>query len=112
MTKSEKIREYMRLAYAGGTYDSGIICRERAYAYRLVDGLQAGTIQRCPVTLLDAGCLVWDVWASDTAVIRALVDRKTAYLCNSASLDSLFHRGSTVSPWDVYVRDFGGVPIR
>lgn len=112
MTKSEKIREYMRLAYAGGAYDSGIICRERVYAYRLEDGLQAGAILRCPLTLLDAGCPIWEPWASDTAVIRALADRKTAYLCNSASLDSLFHRGGTVSPWGVYVRDYGGVPIR
>lgn len=112
MSKSDKIREYMRLAYAGGVYNAGNICRGRVYAYRLEDGLQAGTILRCPLTLLDAGCPIWESWASATAVIQALADRKTAYLCNSASLDSLFHRGGTLTPWDVYVRDFGGIVIR
>lgn len=107
MSKSEKIREYMQMAYAGGVYNAGNICRGRVYAYRLEDGLQAGAILRCPLTLLDTGCPVWETWATDTSVIRALSGRDIATDCASTALDSFFLPGGTLTPWDVYVDKYG-----
>lgn len=100
MKKSEKIRKYMRLAYAGGVYHRGIISREREYIY-LLDSL--GRIERCNVHLYDASCPVWEIWATDTAVIRALSGRDVTMDCTGTAMQSLFRRGGTVSPWDVYI---------
>lgn len=100
MSKSEKIRELMHIAYAEGVYHRGIISRERVYVY-LLDS--QGRIERCNVRLYDAGCPVWEIWATDTAVIRALSGHDVAMDCTGAAMQSLFHRGGTVSPWGVYV---------
>lgn len=100
MKKSDKIREYMRLAYAGGVYHRGVISRGREYVY-LLDSM--GRIERCNVRLYDAGCPEWQTWATDTAVIRALSGRDVAMECAKTAMQSLFHRGGTVSPWGVYV---------
>lgn len=100
MSKSDKIREYMRLAYAGGVYHRGIVSRGRVYVY-LLDNM--GRIERCNVRLYDAGCPEWEVWATDTSVIRALSGRDVAMDCTETAMQSLFHRGGTVSPWGVYV---------
>lgn len=104
MSKSEKIREYMRLAYAGGVYHRGIISREREYVY-LLDNM--GRIERCNVRLYDAGCHNWEIWATDTAVIRALSGHDVAMDCTETAMQSLFRRGGTVSPWGVYVNKYG-----
>lgn len=100
MSKSEKIRELMRIAYAGGVYHRGLISRERVYVY-LLDS--QGRIERCNVRLYDAGCPVWEIWATDAAVIRALSGRDVAMDCTGTAIQSLFYCGGTVSPWDVYV---------
>lgn len=100
MSKSEKIRDLMRLAYAGGVYHRGIVSRGRSYIY-LLDSM--GRIERCNVRLYDAGCPVWDVWATDTAVIRALSGHDVAMDCTRAAMQSLFRCGGTVTPWGVYV---------
>lgn len=100
MSKSVKIREYMRLAYAGGVYHRGIISRGRLYVY-LLDS--QGRIERCNVRLYDAGCPVWEIWATDTSVIRALSGHDVAMDCTGTAMQSLFRRGGTVSPWGVYV---------
>lgn len=100
MSKSEKIREIMRLAYAGGVYHRGIVNRGRMYVY-LLDNM--GRIERCNVRLYDAGYPEWEVWATDTAVIRALSGHDVAMDCTGTAMESLFHCGGTVSPWDVYV---------
>lgn len=100
MSKSEKIRGFMRLAYAGGVYHRGVVGRGRVYVY-LLDSM--GNIERCNVRLYDAGCPVWESWATDTSVIRALAGGDVAMDCARTSAQSLFRRGGTVSPWDVYV---------
>ena len=104
MAKSDKIREFMRLTYAGGVYHRGIISRGRVYVY-LLDS--QGCIERCNVRLYDAGCPVWEIWATDTSVIRALSGRDTAMDCTETAMQSLFRRGRTVTPWDVYVDKYG-----
>ena len=104
MSKYEKIRELMHLAYAGGVYHRGPICRGRVYVY-LLDSL--GRIERCNVRLYDAGCPVWEIWATDTSVIRALSGHDVAMDCTSTAMQSLFHPGGTVSPWNVYVDKYG-----
>lgn len=103
MSKSEKIREFMRLAYSGGVYHRGIVSRGRKYVY-LLDSM--GNIERCNVRLYDASCPVWDVWATDTAVIRALSGHDVAMDCTGAAVQSLFRPGGTVTPWDVYVNKY------
>lgn len=100
MSKSDKIREIMRLAYAGGVYHRGIVSRGRVYVY-LLDS--RGCIERCHVRLYDAGCPVWESWASDKAVICALSGRDIAMDCTNTATESLFRPGGTVSPWDVYI---------
>lgn len=100
MSKSDKIRALMRLAYSGGVYHHGIISHGREYVY-LLDSM--GRIERCNVRLYDAGCPAWEVWATDTAVIRALSGHDIAMDCTGTAMQSLFHRGGTVSPWGVYV---------
>lgn len=100
MKKSNKIREYMRLAYAGGVYHRGIINRGRVYVY-LLDSM--GRIERCNVRLYNAGCPVWEIWATDTSVIRAMSGRDVAMDCTGTAMQSLFHRGGTITPWDVYL---------
>lgn len=100
MSKSEKIREFMRLAYVGGVYHRGVISRGREYVY-LLDSM--GRIERCNVRLYDAGCPVWEIWATDTSVIRALSGHDAAIDCTCTAMQSLFRSGGTVSPWDVYV---------
>lgn len=100
MSKSDKIRELMQIAYAGGVYHRGVVSRGRQYIYFL-DSL--GRIERCNVRLYDAGCPEWKIWAADTAVICALSGRDIAMDCTRTATQSLFHRGGTVSPWDVYV---------
>lgn len=109
MSKSDKIREFMYFAYAGGVYHRGIVFRGREYIYFL-DSM--GNIERCNVRLYDAGCPEWETWATDTAVIRALTGHDIAMECTGKSVSSFFHRGDTLTPWDIYVRDFGGVAIR
>lgn len=104
MSKSEKIREYMRFTYAGGVYHRGIISREREYVY-LLDNM--GRIERCNVRLYDADCPEWEIWATDTSVIRALAGRDVAMDCTRTAMQSLFRQGGTVSPWDVYVDKYG-----
>ena len=100
MSKSEKIREFMRLAYAGGVYHRGVVFRGRQYVY-LLDSM--GRIERCNVHLYDAGCPEWEIWATDTAVIRALSGHDVAMDCTGEAIQSLFNHGGTVSPWGVYV---------
>ena len=100
MSKSDKIRNLMRLAYAGGVYHRGIVSRGRKYVY-LLDSM--GNIERCNVRLYDKGCPIWDIWATDTAVIRALSGHDVAMDCTEMSLRSIFRRGGTLFPWDVYV---------
>lgn len=104
MSKFEKIREFMRLAYAGGVYHRGVVYRGRQYVY-LLDSM--GRIERCNVRLYDAGCPEWEIWATDTAVIRALSGHDVAMDCTGEAIQSLFHRGGTVSPWGVYVDKYG-----
>ena len=104
MAKSEKIRDLMRLAYAGGVYHRGPVSRGRKYVY-LLDS--QGRIERCNVRLYDAGCPVWETWATDTAVIRALSGHDIAVDCANTAMESLFHRGGTVTPWAVYVDKYG-----
>lgn len=99
MKKSDKIREFMHFAYAGGMYHCGIVSRGREYVY-LLDSM--GNIERCNVRLYDRGCPVWEIWAPDTAVIRALSGHDIAMDCNEMSLRSIFRRGGTLTPWDVY----------
>ena len=100
MSKSDKIREFMHLAYAGGVYHRGIISRGRQYVY-LLDSI--GRIERCNVQLHGAGCPVWEIWATDTSIIRALSGRDVAMDCAGTAMQSLFRRGGTISPWGVYV---------
>lgn len=100
MSKSDKIRNFMRIAYAEGVYHRGIISRGRVYVY-LLDS--QGRIERCNVCLYDAGCPEWEIWATDMAVIRALSGRDVAIDCARTAMQSLFHRGGTVFPWGVYV---------
>lgn len=108
MSKSEKIRVLMRLAYAGGVYHRGIINRGRVYVYML-DSM--GRIERCNARLYDAGCPVWEIWATDTAVIRALSGHDIAMDCTGTVIQSLFHQGGTVSPWGVYVDKYNAPVI-
>ena len=108
MSKSEKIRDLMRLAYAGGVYHRGVVSRGRVYVY-LLDS--RGCIERCNVRLYDAGCFVWEVWATDTSVIRALSGHDVAMDCTGTAIQSLFHPGGTISPWDVYVDKYDALFI-
>lgn len=108
MSKSEKIREYMRLAYAGGVYHRGIVSRECEYMYLLDSN---GNIERCNVRLYDAGCPNWEIWATDTAVIRALSGHDIVMDCTGTAMQSLFRRGGTVTPWDVYVDKYNAPVI-
>lgn len=98
----------MRLAYAGGVYHRGAVCREREYVY-LLDS--SGNIERCNIRLYDAGCPVWEIWATDTAVIRALSGHDTAIDCTGTAMQSLFRRGGTMRPWDVYVDKYNAPVI-
>lgn len=104
MSKSVKIRELMRLAYAGGVYHRGIVSRGRVYVY-LLDS--QGRIERCNVRLYDAGCPVWEIWASDKAVIRALSGHDVAMDCANTALESLFRPVGPACPWEVYVDKYG-----
>lgn len=90
----------MHIAYAGGVYHRGPVQRGRDYVYFLD---AHGNIERCNIRLYDAGCPVWDVWATDTSVIRALSGHDVAMDCTGTAMQSLFRRGGTVSPWEVYV---------
>ena len=100
MSKSDKIRDLMHIAYAGSVYHRGAIQRGRDYVYFLD---AHGNIERCHVRLYDAGCPVWEIWATDTAVIRALSGHDIAMDCTKTARESLFCRGGTLTPWDVYV---------
>ena len=100
MSKSEKIRDLMHLAYSGGVYHRGIVSRGREHVY-LLDS--QGCIERCHIRLYDAGCPVWEIWATDTVVIRALSGHDVAMDCTGTAIQSLFLPGGTVSPWGVYV---------
>lgn len=99
MSKTEKIRELMRLAYAGGVYHRGVIQRGRKYVY-LLDS--QGQIERCNVHLYDAGCPVWEIWATNTVIICALSGRDIAKDCFKTVT-----YGGSVSPWDVYTDKYG-----
>ena len=108
MSKSDKIRDLMRLAYVGGVYHRGIVSRGREYVYFLDS---QGRMERCNVRLYDAGCPIWEIWATDTSVISALSGHDVAIDCARTAIQSLFRRGGTVTPWDVYVDKYDAPTI-